>query len=581
MTMKFTPLAVKLLASLLISLLAVANASHADHSAGKAKEAFRLEDSTYLSKEAGKNRAAPVKQAETPGRPLSLVHTWRASASLRKMVMQLGQQGANSSTSAELTGRRKLGSTYSPSTAVSQAWHNIIIAKYYVRHSRTKCFSQLGSAASSLTAGRKYILRGSLAAAIQQITSARTAAQSCSNSLRGASSNRVAAQYIGLATRLMEGASGALTRHLKLSSGGGSPGAAPGGNPLDSCWIGNRNWMSDRQHLASCVQGFGAGANGGRGGRVYTVTTSEDNPSSPRYGSLRWGVIQPEPLWIVFSTNMAFKLLAELVVSGRKTLDGRGANIVFQGGCCFAMEFVSDIIIHNLHFVNCQHSTRQMVRIRPDFLQLREQSRGDSIIMYTSSRIWIDHCLFDTAIGLANQGKHIDVTHTATDITISNNYFRNQDKVILMGHDDSYTADVNMRVTLMLNVFGENLNQRLPRGRFGKFHVLNNYYPHGWGIYAIGGSCSPTFRSEGNFFVANNNPFTKEVTGHMGATSAAYKSWSWRSVGDHFANGAKFTQTGEAWQAPYAYKAIPALSVPAATSQAGPLTCTRGAICRH
>lgn len=44
--------------------------------------------------------------------------------------------------------------------------------------------------------------------------------------------------------------------------------------------------------------------------------------------------------------------------------------------------------------------------------------------------------------------------------------------------------------------------------RFGYCHVVNNDYPSGWGMYAIGGSEDPTFLSEGNRFVASDS---KEV----------------------------------------------------------------------
>lgn len=46
------------------------------------------------------------------------------------------------------------------------------------------------------------------------------------------------------------------------------------------------------------------------------------------------------------------------------------------------------------------------------------------------------------------------------------------------------------------------------RMRFGYCHVVNNDYPSGWGMYAIGGSEDPTFLSEGNRFVASSS---KEV----------------------------------------------------------------------
>lgn len=82
-------------------------------------------------------------------------------------------------------------------------------------------------------------------------------------------------------------------------------------------------------------------------------------------------------------------------------------------------------------------------------------------------------------------------------------------QTILLGHDDGYAGDRAMTVTVMLNYFGKNLVQRLPRCRFGRFHVLNNYYPHGWGDYAVGGSAGPTILSEGNYYVAGKK---KEVS---------------------------------------------------------------------
>lgn len=44
------------------------------------------------------------------------------------------------------------------------------------------------------------------------------------------------------------------------------------------------------------------------------------------------------------------------------------------------------------------------------------------------------------------------------------------------------------------------------RCRLGYFQIVNNYYPTGWGIYAIGGSENPTILSEGNHFVASSAP---------------------------------------------------------------------------
>lgn len=51
------------------------------------------------------------------------------------------------------------------------------------------------------------------------------------------------------------------------------------------------------------------------------------------------------------------------------------------------------------------------------------------------------------------------------------------------------------------------------RVRYGYAHVANNYYDQ-WSMYAIGGSANPTIFSEGNYFIAPDKPYNKEVYKH-------------------------------------------------------------------
>ena len=86
------------------------------------------------------------------------------------------------------------------------------------------------------------------------------------------------------------------------------------------------------------------------------------------------------------------------------------------------------------------------------------QVNGDAIRLVTTSKVWLDHnILYESENGL------LDVTRGSTDITISNNWFKNQDKVMLLGHDDGYLCQKNMKVMVMYNHFGPNCNQRMPR----------------------------------------------------------------------------------------------------------------------
>lgn len=83
-------------------------------------------------------------------------------------------------------------------------------------------------------------------------------------------------------------------------------------------------------------------------------------------------------------------------------------------------------------------------------------------------------------------------------------------QAILLGASDSFSGDQVMQVTLAFNHFGKGLVQRMPRCRWGFFHIVNNDYTH-WLMYAIGGSQHPTIISQGNRFIAPPNPAAKEV----------------------------------------------------------------------
>ncbi|KAM7263355.1 hypothetical protein ACFE04_001038 [Oxalis oulophora] len=132
------------------------------------------------------------------------------------------------------------------------------------------------------------------------------------------------------------------------------------GNPIDDCWKCDPNWPNDRQRLADCAIGFGQHALGGKGGEYYIVTDSSDHDAvNPKPGTLRYAVIQPQPLWIVFPSNMMIKLSQELIFNSFKTLDGRGANVHIVGGGCITLQCRRGYI----HVVNNEYSEWEMYAI--------------------------------------------------------------------------------------------------------------------------------------------------------------------------------------------------------------------------
>lgn len=86
-------------------------------------------------------------------------------------------------------------------------------------------------------------------------------------------------------------------------------------------------------------------------------------------------------------------------------------------------------------------------------------------------------------------------------------------QVMLFGGSDTSKEDEVLQVTVAFNNFGKGLAQRMPRCRFGFFHVVNNDYTH-WEMYAIGGSNNATIISQGNRYIAPPEPRCKEVKQH-------------------------------------------------------------------
>ena len=353
------------------------------------------------------------------------------------------------------------------------------------------------------------------------------------------------------------------------------------GNPVDDCWRCDPNWASHRQNLANCAIGFGRNAIGGRNGKIYVVTSAADNnPANPSPGTLRYAVTRAEPLWITFARSMTIRLKNELIITSFKTIDGRGVNVQIAGGAGLTLQYVTNVIVHGISIHDIQATGPARIMSSTSHVGNRGRADGDAISIYSSKNIWVDHCyLARAADGL------VDVIKGSTGVTISNNYFTQHDKVMLLGAHPNDMEDINMQVTVAYNTFGPKLTQRLPRVRHGSVHIVNNDYTAGWGIYAVGGSENPTILSEGNIFNPGSGP--RQVTKRINDGGNSYGGplkWNWKSVGDSFMSGAYFTGSGaqtsaQAYAKATSCAARPAYLVSSMTSKAGPLSCSVGSRC--
>ncbi|PKI46536.1 hypothetical protein CRG98_033093 [Punica granatum] len=268
---------------------------------------------------------------------------------------------------------------------------------------------------------------------------------------------------------------------------------------------------------------------------------------------------------------MIIRLKQELMITNDKTIDGRGANVRIAYGAGITIQFARNVIIHGLGIHNIHPADGGLIRDSVDHFGIRTRSDGDGITVFGSSLVWLDHLsMRECADGL------IDVVAGSTAVTISNGHFTKHNDVMLFGATDLNDGDKIMQVTVAFNHFGKGLIQRMPRCRWGFFHVVNNDYTH-WLMYAIGGSSKPTIISQGNRFIAPPNMAAKEVTKRDYASPAEWKQWTWKSEGDLMMNGAFFVESGPQLQMKpkrkFMIKPKPAFAVTWMTRFAGTLNC--------
>jgi pectate lyase len=209
------------------------------------------------------------------------------------------------------------------------------------------------------------------------------------------------------------------------------------------------------------------GTTGGAGGQEVVVTTAAE---------LADFIQRPEPLIIWVSGRIQFSDM--LTVVANKSILGMGATAEITGG---GLQLGSttrpgnNVIIRNIKFSNAS---------------------DDSIsVTNKAHHVWIDHCEFTNGFdGL------VDIKRESDFVTVSWNKFYNHVKTSLVGHSDTFTADIgHLRVTYHHNFF-DGTSSRHPRVRFGNpVHVFNNYY-RGNAEYGVASTENAGVLVEGNYF---------------------------------------------------------------------------------
>lgn len=193
-------------------------------------------------------------------------------------------------------------------------------------------------------------------------------------------------------------------RSMKNSTGELETGSCRTGNPIDDCWRCDPDWKTNRRILADCAIGFGRNSVGGRDGEYYVVTDADkDDPDNSKEGTLRYAVMQEEPLWIIFDHDMSIQLRKELLIKSYKTIDGRGTSLEISHGPCITIENATNIIIHGIYIHDCVPAAKAMSMNKAGYEM--GISDGDGISIFRSRDLWIDHCTMTSC-----RGGLIDVT---------------------------------------------------------------------------------------------------------------------------------------------------------------------------
>ncbi|MEO3754591.1 right-handed parallel beta-helix repeat-containing protein [Streptomyces sp. B6B3] len=269
-------------------------------------------------------------------------------------------------------------------------------------------------------------------------------------------------------------------------------------------------------YVVGTPAGYGRSTTGGAGGSVVTVSNATDFINYAKSSST-----------LEIRVNGTINLSSMTKVASNKTIIGVGTSGRITG---------SGLNVANANNVILQNLTLS-------------GSNDDAINVQYSTNVWIDH---NTITG-ANDGG-IDIKRASDNITVSWNRMYDQDKNMLLGHDDGNGSEDRGRlhVSYHHNWF-DGTNQRNPRVRFGNVvHVFNNYYD-GVGSYGVASTEEAGVLVEGNYFENTDDPY------HCGEGDS--DPGNLRATNNYFTGSGSGQTCGSVGGVPYSYSLDSASSV--------------------
>ncbi len=236
---------------------------------------------------------------------------------------------------------------------------------------------------------------------------------------------------------------------------------------------------------------------------------------------------------------------ADIPIGPNKTIVGVcGAEIHGHLG----ISRVSNVILRNLKIqgYGVGDCTKD-----PSFDPVVGCSSGADAVSVTSQshHIWVDHC--DISDGTDG---NLDINAGSDFITVSWTKFHYSPRTDNVGDDstgvnghrfsnligsgDNVPEDVgHLNVTWHHDWWADNVNQRMPRTRRGKIHVVNNLYTPVGDSYCTNSGFETHLLVENNVYAGVKNPLSPDANGDMLARNNVFD----KTTGTTTANGTGFT----------------------------------------
>jgi pectate lyase len=223
-----------------------------------------------------------------------------------------------------------------------------------------------------------------------------------------------------------------------------------------------------------------------------------------------------------------------------KTIIGLGPGVKINGNLSISGGDRNNIIIRNIAVQGLTCSSYDACKAGSDAVYIGNGAH----------HVWLDH--LDISDG---QDGNCDVTQGGDFVTVSWTHFHytynkeHRYSNLIAGSDSEPNSVGKLRITYMNSHWGERVDQRQPRGRFGNIHMLNNYHNTGGSaIHGVGVDMA---------MIAENSVYeeSQAIWKDMGSPRG------WKGSGNIGSAGGLNDSRGNVFEIPYEYTAMPAEEV--------------------